>query len=610
MKEKRKITVRRWLWMFMIILLILFLCVPTLNLLVDPYGAFGDPVLHWWSYDMTLNPRLAKVNYLAQHSEDYDSFILGPSGSSSIPVEELNGYLDARFYNLMFYDTENESFEKLAVYLLDTYAPKNLVLNLSLMTATSFSSSENGLTEYESWRVTKENRIGFYLKYLFANPKDSLQKLQYLRSDGYLQTAYKVFDPETGAYDRSLRDVEPIGDLEEYLSRVDYQAFRTDPSRSYSVPYLEQTMGAVARIKRLCAQTGTRLFVFCQPTYQDYLACFSQEDQTAFFNALAQITDYWDFTLTSVSSDPRYFYDATHFRNAVGTMMLARMFGNDSVYIPDDFGRHVVQGSKPGAPACETREESSYTAHVPILRYHHLTEGKAENPDTVTRTSFEAQMNALHDAGYTPVSIWDLRDYVELGIELPEKPIMITFDDGYESNYSLAFPVLRKFHFKATIFAIGISIGKDTYKDTGEAMAPHFSLEQAKKMTDSGLITVASHGYNVHEVTGRDTEPIRRGVMQRDNETEEDYVSFLTDDALHMQSLLGEAGGFFAYPYDIHDSRSLVILNRAGVYATVSGDARYTTVIKGLPQSLYNMHRSFVGDDVTGPELISMLESP
>ena len=222
---------------------------------------------------------------------------------------------------------------------------------------------------------------------------------------------------------------------------------------------------------------------------------------------------------------------------------------------------------------------------------------------------FAGQMDALKAAGYTTVDIWQLRDYVEHGTPLPEKPVMISFDDGYESNYSIAYPILKERGFKATIFAIGVSMGKDTYKDTGKPMIPHFSLEQAAEMTASGLITVASHGYDVHEVEGLDPEPVRKGPLQREGESEAEYVEFLTQDAKRMQELLGEAGGFFSYPTSRHDERCLVILSRAGVFATVCGDGPCATLLKGLPQCLYDMPRQLVTEDMSGAELLAAIES-
>ena len=73
--------------------------------------------------------------------------------------------------------------------------------------------------------------------------------------------------------------------------------------------------------------------------------------------------------------------------------------------------------------------------------------------------------------------------------------------------------------------------------------------------------------------------------------------------------LLGEAGGFFSYPTDRRDERSRVILRQAGVFASVGGDAPAAVLIRGLPQSLYEMPRQFVGNDLSGSELTALLDA-
>ena len=73
---------------------------------------------------------------------------------------------------------------------------------------------------------------------------------------------------------------------------------------------------------------------------------FSWDQVADFYTRLAQVTPYWDFSYSSVSFEPRYFYDETHFRNCVGEMALARMFGDSSVYVPEDFGEYVSQSRR------------------------------------------------------------------------------------------------------------------------------------------------------------------------------------------------------------------------------------------------------------------------
>ena len=609
MKETKKLSSGKWLVLFLATALALVLLLAGFNLLTDPYGAFGDPVMEWWAYDMTLNPRMAKMTYLEKNHQKYDSYIVGASGSSALPVEELNEYLDASFYNTFFYGTEMETFEMTANYLLDSYRVKNMVLDLSLLLGTSMKASDNALPKYIYWKVNHSSPLRFYSRYLTVTPLEGIQKIRDKLQDGYLQAAWRTINPENGSYDKSRRDVEPIHDLESYLALPAYQKFTDYSEHHYRPAYLDEALGIVSRIKDRCEAQGVRLIVLLQPMYHLNSAYFKPEYQEQICNALAQVTDYWDFTTSSVSYEPRYFYDGTHFRNCIGSMMLARIFGNEDVYVPEDFGRFVPQGSVPGGPVGKALAEEEYCTELPILRYHHLVEEGEASGSVISAAAFARQMQALEDAGYTPVDIWQMRDYVEKGAELPEKPILITFDDGYESNYSIAYPILKEHNFKATIFAIGVSMGKDTYKDTGKPMLPHFSLEQAREMTDSGLITVASHGWDVHQVEGLDEEPVRPGVLMREGETEEEYVEALTQDAKKMQELLGDAANFFSYPSSRHDERSLVILNQAGVFATVAGDAPRTLLIRGLPQCLLDMPRQLVTESMSGEDLLAAIEA-
>ena len=73
----------------------------------------------------------------------------------------------------------------------------------------------------------------------------------------------------------------------------------------------------------------------------------------------------------------------------------------------------------------------------------------------------------------------DLIEFVNGDGKLPEKPLLITIDDGYQNNLDLAAPLLEKYGFCANIAVIGVSIGHTTYKDTDIPITPHFSLEDA-----------------------------------------------------------------------------------------------------------------------------------
>lgn len=186
--------------------------------------------------------------------------------------------------------------------------------------------------------------------------------------------------------------------------------------------------------------------------------------------------------------------------------------------------------------ACAPRTE---TADVAILMYHAFTEDEADTGSLCTPASeFARQLSALRDAGYTSVGYADLIEFVNGDGKLPEKPLLITIDDGYQNNLDLAAPLLEKYGFCANIAVIGVSIGHTTYKDTDIPITPHFSLEDARPWIERGVLTVTTHSYDMHQVTAVDGAGCRRGVLQMRGEAESDYIAALTQDYTRAQEQL------------------------------------------------------------------------
>lgn len=609
MASKHKLSSRGWLALLALSVVLLGAGLGLFNFLTDPFGVFGDRVLGWWSYNETNNPRTAKFSYLEQHHEAYDSYIIGCSSTSSFPKEQLDEYFDASFYNLIMYGADMQDVEQYARYLIDHYTVKNLVLNVYEGYAQSYGFQNDSLTDAMPWQADGGSPIPFYARYLFANPRYGWEKLKKLGADSMIQDVHDVFDVESGAYDKSRRDVEHIGSLDSYLAA--YPEFLNYPRFDSRLTQMDQCLESVAAIRDLCREAGVNFLVVTPPLYYDYLAQLPRQEVERFYTSLAEITPFWDFSSSSVSRDPRYFYDTTHFRNCVGKMALARVFGDESVYVPADFGVYVttdnVAEHMAGYWDVPDPDAAEYSTQVPILMYHDL-EG-----DSLPAAQMEEQIAALAQAGYTSVTLADLRAYVEQGAELPEKPIVITFDDGYLSNMTYGLPILEKYGMNATIFVIGCSVGKDTYKDTGVAMRPHFSLEQAREMMDTGLITIGSHGYDFHEVEGRDPDPIRQGILRREDETEEAYAAFLREDCRRQNELLRPILGgdvdILAYPYGAHETLSEILLQEAGIYATVTISPGINTIVKGIPQSLLCMNRFNIDESMTGEGLLALLEN-
>lgn len=121
---------------------------------------------------------------------------------------------------------------------------------------------------------------------------------------------------------------------------------------------------------------------------------------------------------------------------------------------------------------------------IPVLYYHSVDENAA-NEVTITPEKLQEQLDYINDNNYVTITMTELYDHIENNKPIPEKSILITFDDGYMNNYTEAFPMLKELNMTATIFCVGNSLDGSYY----------LSEEAIKEMSDYG-IDIESHTVN------------------------------------------------------------------------------------------------------------------
>lgn len=606
---------KKWLVMLPLTLLLVMGCCAAFNVLIDPFGVFGDPILDWYSYNETNNPRVAKLAWLDEHYEQYDSYVIGSSSAASYSVEELNGYLDASFYNLFVYGCDTKDYRDFAAYVLEHYTVKNIVLNLGVNEAVYYDEGEDDLNGRMHAKASGRSLPLFYLEYALTTTLQSVEKLASRLQDTELPQMFDVFLVESGCYDKRVRDVERIGDPAVYDQA--YAGEFSTSEQGGQLPYIKECAQMVAEIRDLCEERGVNLMVITSPVYAGQWNAYEESALRAYKTALADVTDYWDFSCTPISYDSRYFYDQTHFRNAVGTMVLAEIFGNDQVWRPERFGAQIT------ADNCQDHLDGlfsdppmtgvgDYTADVPVLLYHSIVEEPGSYLE-VSPETFDAQMRFLAENGYHAVTTQELINYVYHGGTLPDKPVLISFDDGYQNNYDYAWPILREHGLKATIYAIGVSVGHDRYKDTQFEMTPHFGFEEARRMVESGVIDVQSHTYDMHQWPPFESgDRIRQTMAPLEGEDYDGYAAALNGDvATYNQVAKKELGYEFAslaFPGGDYTTLTEVLVHQAGIPVTMSTrtDSR-NVLVRGLPQSLYALSRWSVTEETTQADLLELL---
>ena len=199
---------------------------------------------------------------------------------------------------------------------------------------------------------------------------------------------------------------------------------------------------------------------------------------------------------------------------------------------------------------------SSLFSGVPVLNYHHIN-NKDHNILTLSSQEFDAQMAYLYRSGYTTISPDQLVDYLQYGKSLPPNPILITFDDGYEDNYRVAYPILQKYNFTATIFLITNFVSSNSQ---------YITWSQVNEMKENGF-SFENHTSNHIFLT---------------NASDDDIRSQLTKSRDAMEWRLKQKIEYLAYPGGAYDQRVIKMARQAGYRAAFTIDLGRDTINCGL----------------------------
>ena len=227
---------------------------------------------------------------------------------------------------------------------------------------------------------------------------------------------------------------------------------------------------------------------------------------------------------------------------------------------------------------------------LPIIMYHGLLkEEKRQGQFIISPNLFEQDLRYLQENGYTTVVIADLIAYVQDGKPRPEKPVMLTFDDGYYNNYLYAFPLLKQYNCKMVLSPIGRYTDEYTQNKDTHANYAHCSWDAVREMMASGLVEFQNHSYNLHSIDSG-----RKGAKKKAVESLVDYRTLLVEDVMKMQTRMREETGYtptaFVYPFGAVSSESLPILKELGFQATLICESHINAITRD-PECLYGLGR-------------------
>lgn len=185
---------------------------------------------------------------------------------------------------------------------------------------------------------------------------------------------------------------------------------------------------------------------------------------------------------------------------------------------------------------------------VPVLMYHAVSDNCWGSSELfVSPSTLDAQIALLLENGYTLITFEDFDHLDEI-----EKPIMLTFDDGYDDNYTDLFPILQKYRVKATVFMITNDIGKNH----------KLTAEQITEMSNSGLVSIQSHTMS-HEFLS--------------NMNEEQLHTELSQSKLVLARLTGKEPFVLCYPTGKYSDLSLKVTKEYYEFGLLMSSGLYTT---------------------------------
>jgi len=184
---------------------------------------------------------------------------------------------------------------------------------------------------------------------------------------------------------------------------------------------------------------------------------------------------------------------------------------------------------------------------VPILCYHQVrdwkpTDSRVAKDYIIPPATLREQLKMLHDSGYHTILPDQLYAYLTTGAALPSKPIMLTFDDTDEDQYTIAYPEMKKYGFKAVYFIMTVSLGR----------LPHYmSKDQVKELYNAGNV-IGSHTWDHHNV---------KKYQGKDWETQIDKPT------KQLEAITGSPIRYFAYPFGLWNRQAFPELRKRGFVA-------------------------------------------
>lgn len=217
-------------------------------------------------------------------------------------------------------------------------------------------------------------------------------------------------------------------------------------------------------------------------------------------------------------------------------------------------------------------QETHFTNRVAVLEYHHIDPQASDY--TITPETFKRHLEALKEHHYQVISMQEFIDFLNGKHAVPSNAVVLTFDDGYESFYQYAYPILKEQGLVATNFIIVNYLGTNPG-------TPFLNWDEIKKMKNDGF-SFYSHTFNSHDFAadqnGKPTDPLTNPIFLKSlnrMETEQEYEQRVKADLTQAEQLiqdeLGTQDKMFCFPHGRYNDTLLKIGEQVGIQHYFTG---------------------------------------
>lgn len=239
-----------------------------------------------------------------------------------------------------------------------------------------------------------------------------------------------------------------------------------------------------------------------------------------------------------------------------------------------------------GFTPCNTPQDMR---RVPVLMYHSVCKTNVceyvISPDRL-RSDFAY----IKEKGYTTVFVHDILDYCDGKTDLPPKPIVISFDDGFYNNAYYAEKIAAEFGMKITVSVVGSYVQKEEGERKRSPVYSYLNSDEITAMYKRGRVEFANHTYDMHHAS-----KLRKGVRKRADESTEAYAAALTADSERCRNIVRRACGYvmdvFTYPFGCYSKETPSILQDLGYRAILTCKGGVNVFYKGKTDGLRTIMR-------------------